>query len=165
VPSAGQILKTRPCARWYRVVGRVAPARANFFHPTEESFMKQRIALGLTLLTGVGIGATAIQGLHAQAKPPTYVVVAIRSISDADVYKSVIEKAPAANGAFGGKFVIRTDKITSFDGTPPKRFILLAFDSPERAQAWHNSAAQKEVDALRLKSSDSLSFMVEGMSN
>jgi uncharacterized protein (DUF1330 family) len=135
------------------------------FTRSRESFMNQRIALGLTLLAGVGIGATAIQGLHAQAKPPTYVVVAIRSISDADVYKSVIEKAPAANDAFGGKFVIRTDKITSFDGTPPKRFILLAFDSPERAQAWHNSAAQKEVDALRLKSSDSLSFLVEGMAN
>jgi uncharacterized protein (DUF1330 family) len=152
-------------ARWFRVVGRVARARANFFIRPRDSFMKQRIALGLTLLAGVAIGATAIQGLHAQTKAPTYVVVAIRSISDADVYKSVIEKAPAANDAFGAKFIIRTDKITSFDGTPPKRFILLAFDSPEKAQAWHNSAAQKEVDALRLKSSDSLSFMVEGMSN
>jgi uncharacterized protein (DUF1330 family) len=130
-----------------------------------ESFMNQRVVMGATLLAGVAIGAMAIQGLHAQTKPPTYVVVAIRSISDAETYKSVIEKAPAANDAFGAKFVIRTDKITGFDGTPPKRFILLAFDSPEKAHAWHNSAAQKEVDSLRLKSSDSLSFLVEGMSN
>jgi uncharacterized protein (DUF1330 family) len=127
--------------------------------------MNQRIALGLTLLAGIAIGATAIQTLHAQAKPPTYVVVAIRSITDAEGYKSVIAKAPAANDAFAGKFVIRTDKIISFDGTPPQRFILLAFDSPEKAQAWHNSSLQKEVDALRLKTSDSLSFMVEGVSN
>jgi uncharacterized protein (DUF1330 family) len=126
--------------------------------------MNQRIALGLTLLAGVAIGATAIQGLHAQAKPPTYVVVAIRNITDADGYKTVIAKAPAANDAFGGKFIIRTDKITSFDGAPPQRFILLSFDSPEKAQAWHNSPLQKEVDALRLKTSDSL-FMVEGVSN
>jgi uncharacterized protein (DUF1330 family) len=77
----------------------------------------------------------------------------------------VLFAARHAAPMFGAKFVIRPDKITSFDGSPPKRFILLAFDSPERAQAWHNSAAQKEVDALRLKSSDSLSFMVEGMSN
>jgi uncharacterized protein (DUF1330 family) len=127
--------------------------------------MKQRIVLGLTLLAGAAIGATAIQSLHAQAKPPTYVVVAIRKITDAGVYKTVIEKAPAANDAFGAKFVIRTDKITSFDGAPPERFILLSFDSPEKAQAWHNSAAQKEVDALRLKSSDSLAFLVEGVPN
>jgi hypothetical protein len=37
--------------------------------------MNQRIALGLTLLAGVAIGVTAIQGLHAQAKPPAYVVI------------------------------------------------------------------------------------------
>jgi uncharacterized protein (DUF1330 family) len=123
------------------------------------------IALGLTLLAGVAIGATAIQGLHAQAKPLTYVVVAIRNITDADGYKGVIAKAPAAMEGSGGHFVIRTDKIASLDGTPPKRFVLIAFDSPEKAQAWHNSAAQKEVDAIRIKTSDSLSFIVEGMPN
>jgi len=30
-------------------------------------------------------------------------------------------------------------------------------------QAWHNSAAQKELDAIRIKSTDSLSFFVDGM--
>jgi uncharacterized protein (DUF1330 family) len=74
----------------------------------------------------------------------------------------VLDKAPAAIAASGGQFVVRTDKITSFDGTPPKRFVLIAFDSPEKAQAWHNSAAMKEIDAVRAKTTDSLSFMVEG---
>jgi uncharacterized protein (DUF1330 family) len=125
--------------------------------------MKRAFALGLTLLAGVAIGATAVQRLNAQAKPSTYVVVAIRNITDPEGYKAVIAKAPAAMEGSGAHFVVRTDKITSFDGTMPKRFVLIAFDSPEKAQAWHNSAAQKEVDALRLKTSDSLSFMVEGM--
>ena len=57
----------------------------------------------------------------------------------------------------------RTDKITSFDGTPPQRFVLIAFDNPEKAQAWHNSEAQKDIDGVRMKTTDSLSFMVEGM--
>jgi uncharacterized protein (DUF1330 family) len=125
--------------------------------------MDRRIALGLTLLAGVAIGATAIQGLHAQGKPSTYVVVAIRNITDVDGFKGVLAKAPAAMEGSGGHFVIRTDKIAGLDGSPPKRFVLIAFDSPEKAQAWHNSAAQKEVDAIRLKTSDSLSFMVDGM--
>jgi uncharacterized protein (DUF1330 family) len=125
--------------------------------------MNRPVALGLTLLAGIAIGATAINGLHAQAKPPTYVVVAIRSVTDAESYKTgVLDKAPAAIAASGGQFVVRTDKITSFDGTPPKRFVLIAFDSPEKAQAWHNSAAMKEIDAVRAKTTDSLSFMVEG---
>jgi len=126
--------------------------------------MKRHIATGLTLVAGIAIGATAIQGLHAQAKPPTYVVVAIRKINDAAAYKAgVLDKAAPVIAAAGGHFAIRTDKITSFDGTPPQRFVLIAFDSPEKAQAWHDSAAQKDIDAVREKTTDSLSFMVDGM--
>jgi uncharacterized protein (DUF1330 family) len=128
--------------------------------------MHRNIATGLTLLVGVAIGATAIQGLHAQAKPPTYVVVAIRKINDAAAFKAgVLDKAAAVIAAAGGHFVIRTNKIDSYDGTPPQRFVLLQFDSAEQAQAWHNSAAQKEIDAVRTSTTDSLSFVVEGMAN
>jgi uncharacterized protein (DUF1330 family) len=127
--------------------------------------MKAIHKLVLATLAGTAVGGVAIEAIHAQGKPPTYVVVAIRNITDAESYKGVIEKAPAALAGSGGHFVIRTDKITSLDGTPPKRFILLSFDSVEKAQAWHNSAAQKEVDAIRVKSSDSLSFIVEGLAN
>jgi uncharacterized protein (DUF1330 family) len=120
----------------------------------------------LTLLGGVAVGGAAIEGIHAQAKPPTYVVVALRKINDADGFKTgVVDKAPAAMAGSGGRFVVRTDKITSLDGTPPQRFVLIAFDSVEKAQAWHNSAAQKEIDAARIKTTDSLSFMVEGLAN
>ena len=128
--------------------------------------MNRKFALGITLLAGIGIGAIAVQGLHAQDKPPTYVVVAIRKINDADAYKTnVIEKAPAAMANSGGRFVIRTDKITAFDGAPPQRYVLIAFDSPEKAQAWKDSALQKDVDSWRSKTTDSLSFMVEGLAN
>jgi uncharacterized protein (DUF1330 family) len=63
----------------------------------------------------------------------------------------------------GGKYVIRTDKITALDGTPPQRYVLIQFESQEKAMAWKNSALQKAVDATRMKTTDSLSFMVEGM--
>jgi uncharacterized protein (DUF1330 family) len=64
-------------------------------------------------------------------KAPTYVVVAIRKITDAEGYKEVMAKAPAAAQGAGGEFVIRTDKITSLDGTPPARIVLIKFDSPD----------------------------------
>jgi uncharacterized protein (DUF1330 family) len=132
----------------------------------KEISMKRHIATGLVLLTGAVIGATAIEGLHAQAKPPTYVVVAIRKITDADTFKTgVVDKASGVITAAGGRFAVRTDKITSLDGPPPQRFVLIQFDSPEKAQAWHASAAQKDIDAARLKSTESLSFIVEGMAN
>ena len=128
--------------------------------------MKAIYKLGFAILGGVAIGGAAIEAIHAQAKPPTYVVVAIRKINDADGFKTgVVEKATAALSNSGGHYVIRTDKITSLDGPPPQRFVLLQFDSVEKAQAWHNSAAQKDIDAARAKTTDSLSFIVEGMAN
>jgi hypothetical protein len=37
--------------------------------------MNRHISLGLAMLAGVAIGAAAVQGLHAQAKPKAYTVV------------------------------------------------------------------------------------------
>ena len=65
----------------------------------------------------------------------------------------------------GGRYITCTDKITALDGTPPKRFIVIAFDSTEKAQAFNNSAAQKEINDARYKFTKSRSFIVEGMSN
>ena len=125
--------------------------------------MKAKHKIACALVGGIALGGVASQALFAQAKSPAYVVVAIRKITDAETYKTVLEKAPAAVKGSGGDFIIRTDKIISLDGTPPARFVLLKFDSVEQAQAWHNAAAQMEVDAIRVKSSDSLSFIVEGL--
>jgi uncharacterized protein (DUF1330 family) len=128
--------------------------------------MKTRYFVALATLAGAALGALAVQGLHAEAKPSAYVVVAVRSIKDADAMNAVKEKAsPAALAAAGGRYVIRTNDITSLDGTPPKRFVLIAFDSVEKAQAWHDSPAQKEVEQMRVKATDSLSFLVEGVAN
>src|ERR1700722_7582052 len=129
--------------------------------------MNTRYSIALAMLAGTGLGAAAIQGLHAQAKPPTYVVVAIRSIKDADGFKTgVVDKSsPTALAAAGGHYVARGERIISLDGTPPQRFVLIAFDSVEKAQAWNDSAARKEVTAARIKTAESLSFMVEGSAN
>jgi uncharacterized protein (DUF1330 family) len=128
--------------------------------------MKTQYTAALALLAGIAIGAVAVQGLHAQAKPPAYVVVEIRSVTDADGMKRVAEKAsPAALAAAGGRYIVRTNEVTSLDGVAPKRFVLIAFDNEDQAKAWRDSAATKEVSALRAKSSDSSSFLVEGVAN
>ncbi len=129
--------------------------------------MNSKYKISLALLAGTGLGAAAIQGLQAQTKPPAYVVVAVRKINDADAFKTgVVDKAtPAALAAAGGRYVVRAQKIISLDGPAPQRFVLLAFDSVEKAQAWSDLAATKEVTAARIKSTDSLSFIVEGFAN
>ncbi len=128
--------------------------------------MKTNYKLAVALVAGVAIGGAAIQGLHAQAKPPVYVVIPILKINDAAAFKAgVIDKASASTAAAkaqGGHYIIRGQKFTPLDGNPPERLIVIAFDSLEKAQAFENSAALKEVTAARLKSTNSLSFIVEG---
>jgi uncharacterized protein (DUF1330 family) len=126
-----------------------------------------KVAIGL--VAGVAIGGVAIQALHAQAKPPAYVVIPILKINDAAGFKAgVIDKANATASemtAAGGHYVVRTQKFTSLDGNPPERLVIIAFDSVEKAQAWYNSAAQKDINAARTKTTNSLGFIVEGVAN
>jgi uncharacterized protein (DUF1330 family) len=126
--------------------------------------MKANHKLVIALTAGVVIGGALIQGLHAQATPPTYVVVDISAVTDPEGFKAIPPKAgPESMAAFGGKYVIRTEAITALDGTPPKRFVVIAFDSLAQANAWKGSANTKEVDALRAKTTTSRSFIVGGM--
>ncbi|MGC1793328.1 MAG: DUF1330 domain-containing protein [Pseudolabrys sp.] len=98
-----------------------------------------------------------------QAKSPTYVAIAIQKITDPEAYKPLPEKGRAAAEAAGGHYLIRTGNITRLDGVAPERFALIEFDSIEKAQAWYSSPAQKDADAIRFKSTDSLAFIVEGV--
>ena len=129
--------------------------------------MRTNYKIAIALVAGAAVGGAAIEGLHAQAKPPAYIVVPILKINDAAAFKAgVVDKAmPAGLKAAGGEWIIRIQKFTSLDGTPPERLVVLKFDSVEKAQAFSNTPVQKEVTAARMKSTNSLSFMVEGYAN
>jgi uncharacterized protein (DUF1330 family) len=49
--------------------------------------------------------------------------------------------------------------------TAPKRFVIIGFESVDKAKAWDASPAQKEVNDIRMKNTKSRSFIaaVEGM--
>ena len=129
--------------------------------------MKTQYTVALAMLAGVGVGGAAIQGLHAQAKPPALVVVDISEITDSEGFKAIAQRTDGAAMAvfkdLGGRFIARTQNITALDGIAPKRFVVIAFDSMEQAQAWSNLPAQKEINAIRFKTTKSRSFIVEGM--
>lgn len=130
--------------------------------------MKTNYKVAIALFTGVAIGVAAIQGLHAQAKPPAYIVIPILKINDAAAFKAGIVDRPnaAANlKAAGGEWIIRSNKFTKLDGNPPERLIVLKFDSVEKAKAYENTPAQKTVNAILEKTTNSLSFIVEGYAN
>jgi uncharacterized protein (DUF1330 family) len=91
----------------------------------------------------------------------------ISEITDPAGFKAVGGRSQTAAAdrvqKLGGRYVARTENITAVDGTPPKRFIMTAFDSAEKAQAYLKSDSQKEIDAIRTKTTKSRVFMVEGL--
>ena len=125
--------------------------------------MSRSITLVLGMLVGVIIGAGTVNGLYAQNKSPgAYAVVDLSEISNRDLFQTLLPKAEPAMAAFGGKFVVRTENIVALDGTPPKRFVVIAFDSIDKAKAWDASAAQKEITDIRMRSTKSRQFIVDG---
>lgn len=125
--------------------------------------MNRYIKPALGMLTCAALGAAVVNGLHAQGKGPgAYAIVDISSINNADVFKTLLPKTAAATAAFGGHNVAATENIVALDGTAPKRFIIIAFDSVDKAKAWYKSSAQEEINAIRAKSTNSRSFIVDG---
>ena len=55
--------------------------------------MKSNYKMALAMLAGVALGAVAVQGLHAQAKPPVFVIGEI-DVTNEDAYAK--EYAPKA---------------------------------------------------------------------
>src|SRR5260370_26192930 len=67
--------------------------------------MKQYFGVGLGMLAGTLIGAAAVSGLQAQAKPPVYLITEI-DVTDPDGYsKEFAPKAQAIIKAAGGRFI------------------------------------------------------------
>jgi uncharacterized protein (DUF1330 family) len=126
--------------------------------------MKTRYSVTLAMLAGFGLGAIAVQGLHAQATPPVYQVVEIEP-SDMETYlKDYVPKAQAAIKAAGGKFLAAGGKTTTIEGEPPKpRIVIQQWDSVEKIKAYRDSAAFKELLPLRNKLAKFRSFAVEGL--
>jgi uncharacterized protein (DUF1330 family) len=125
--------------------------------------MKTHYTVTWAMLAGFGLGAVAVQALHAQAKPPVYQVVEIDVLNQDAYLKDYAPKAQAAIKAAGGKFVAAGGKTTTIEGEPPKsRVVIQQWDSLEQAQAYRNSATFKELLPLRDKLAKFRSFVVEG---
>ena len=125
--------------------------------------MKTRYTVALAMFTGFGLSAVALQGLHAQAKPPVYSVTEV-DITDQAGYSTYVPKARAAIKAGGGKYLAAGGAITTIDGEPPKsRVVIQQWDSLEKYQAYRDSAAFKDLLPIREKVAKWRTFVVEGV--
>ena len=127
--------------------------------------MKPYCTVTLAMLAGIGIGAAAIQGLHAQAKPLAYVVAEIDVTSLEPFDKEYVPPAAKAIADGGGKYVVRGGDTSAFYGEPPKpRIAVMVFESMEKARAAFNSSAYREAKKVGDKYAKFRVYAVEGLS-
>jgi uncharacterized protein (DUF1330 family) len=116
--------------------------------------MKTHYTVALSMLAGVALGAAAIQGLHAQAKPKAFLVTESEILDRAALasYGSALASAmQAAGGHWIGGATGPTDKITAVIGDPPKRFGVTQFENIDKAQAWLKSSGREAIAPQRTK--------------
>jgi uncharacterized protein (DUF1330 family) len=112
--------------------------------------MNPKFKIVLAVVVGAALGAAAVQGLHAQAKPKAY-IVSESEVLDAAAAAAYSPLIQAAQKAAGGRSFRTTGKTVAMVGEAPKRVGLSEWDSLEQAQAWFNSAARKDLAPQRDK--------------
>jgi uncharacterized protein (DUF1330 family) len=120
-----------------------------------------RIGIPLAACAGVLFGAAGITALNAQPKPAAYVIEE-NDILDAEALKQYGPKVEPTLTPYGGTYVIRGGRTVALLGEPPKRIVVLGFESVDKAEAWFHSPAYQALKPLREKAMHKRSFIVEG---
>src|ERR1043165_3049203 len=107
--------------------------------------MKTRYAVALSLVAGAALGAGVVQGLHAQAKPPAYLVAEV-DVSDPEAYaKEYAAKVQPILKAAGARYLPLAGAAAS--GAK----VLLSTASPQSALPYTAGRAWKSSPPLSIR--------------
>src|ERR1700747_2747571 len=108
--------------------------------------MNTKSKITIALVAGVALGAAAVQGLHAQAKPKAYLVTE-SEILDQAVLDSYMPGVTGALPAGGGRFLAGpgATKAIAIVGAAPQRFGIAEFDTVDQATAWVKCPAPRAL--------------------
>ena len=127
--------------------------------------MSSNYKLVFGIVVGAALGAAAMQGLHAQAKPKAYSVTETE-VLDATAQAAYSPQVQAAQKAAGGRsFRTAGGRIVALEGAAaPKRVGLTEWDSLEQAEAFYKSKAWNDLAPQRDKAVKTIRrYAVEAM--
>ena len=91
-------------------------------------------------------------------------VIAQIEVTDPERYPDYVKLVEPIIKKFGGEFLVRGGRSSSYEGTPPgDRNVLIRFPSYEAAEDWYHSEDYAEAKALRMSASTSVQTIVEGV--
>ena len=130
--------------------------------------MSVQCKIGLAMLSCVAIGALASEALHAQARPPAYLIGQI-DVSDPSGYANeYLPQARKIIKAHGGRLVAAAgaaatgSQVVAIDGEAPKRVVIYMYPSMEALQAWRRDPDYEQVRRVGEKFAKYHTFAVEG---
>jgi uncharacterized protein (DUF1330 family) len=93
-----------------------------------------------------------------------YYLVDVREIKDAAKMDDYRKRIGAVVEAFGGRYVVRGGPFQVLEGSYQPVFpVLLEFPSIDDARRWYDSEEYRELKQLRLCSTVSNAFLMEGV--
>jgi uncharacterized protein (DUF1330 family) len=128
--------------------------------------MKGAVKISLAVACGLLAGGGAVQLLHAQTKPPAFVVAEI-AVKDKQGYEENYLKATAKDiSVHGGKYLAGGyDKTVSLVGDPPpNRVVLLQFANMDAVKAWRDQGGEDMENTVGTKYAKFRVYAVEGAS-
>jgi uncharacterized protein (DUF1330 family) len=128
--------------------------------------MKANHKLALAVLVGATIGVAGATVIHAQQAKvaPGYVIAEIDVTNpDPTALQKYVEKIPETLAPFNHHYLVRGGKTQALEGEPPKRIVVIAFDSAEKARAWYDSPVYEAIKPIRQNSTKSRIFIAEGI--
>jgi uncharacterized protein (DUF1330 family) len=113
------------------------------------------------VLASLGLSGAAIHFLHRRTKPAAYTIAEIE-VTDPLGYQEYVQATTSAVPRWGGRFIVRAGKTFVVNGTPPKRIAVIKWKDYEKAQAFFNSEAYKQLIGIRDRSAKFRAFVIEG---
>jgi uncharacterized protein (DUF1330 family) len=140
-----------------------APALAHATRDEEAMKSNYKIAAAVVGSFVLGLGLASV--LHAQAKPPAYVIGEI-TVKDEDAYKK--DFLPLAQKQItdsGGKYIAGGfNKTWSINGeAPANRVVILQFANMDAVKAWQEGGGRDTQEKIGNKYATFRTFAVEGV--
>ena len=126
--------------------------------------MKGIFKIATAVAFGLLVGGGAVQLLHAQSKPPAFVVAEI-AVRDQKGYEDNFLKPTLKDiSDHGGKFLAGGfDKTLSILGNPPpNRVVILEFANMDTVKKWQEEGAMDMENTVGAKYASFRIFAVEG---
>lgn len=120
------------------------------------------VTLGFALLAGALIGGGTIQAIHAQARPPVFLIFDAE-IKDQAAYQPFVQTAVREIQSHGGRFLVLGATPEVVSGSPtPNRISISQWSSKDEVMRWFNSEAMKPVREAQAKYTTTRLVVVEG---